>query len=88
MSDNPVEIDISYDNSQYCGAAWSYRVNDGGWSGYDDRSVALYNLPKGAVKFELRVKSIVGSDTTSLTRNFTYNGQSSAINPDASNSAQ
>jgi hypothetical protein len=88
VSSNPVEVDISYDDSTHCGAAWSYRINGGEWSGYDNRSVALYNLPKGAIKFELRVKSITSSDTTSLTRNFTYNGQDSAIIPtNASSSA-
>ena len=85
---NPVEVDISYDDSTHCAAAWSYRINGGDWSGYDDRSIALYNLPTGAIKFELRVKSIASSDTTSLTRNFTYNGQNSTvIPPTASTSA-
>ena len=81
VNSNPVEVDISYDDSTHCGAAWSYRINGGDWSGYDDRSVALYNLPQGNIKFELRVKSIAGSDTTSLTRNFVYNGSSSSIIP-------
>ncbi len=88
VTNNPVEIDISYDDTEHCGAAWSYRINDGAWSGYDNTSVALYNLPKGSVKFELKVKSIVGNDTTSLTRNFIYNGSSSTPNENASNSAQ
>ncbi|MGH7203574.1 MAG: hypothetical protein ACREHC_03990 [Candidatus Levyibacteriota bacterium] len=81
VSDNPVEVDISYDSSTHCGAVWSYRINGGDWSNYDDRSVALYNLPNGAIKFELRVKSIASSDTTSLTRNFIYNGQNTATTP-------
>lgn len=87
VSNNPVEVDIVYDDSQYCGAAWSYRVNGGDWSGYDDRSVALYNLPKGSITFELRVKSIAGSNTTPLTRRFTYNGQSAVFPTSASGSA-
>lgn len=81
ISSNPVEVDINYDDSTHCGAAWSYRINGGDWSGYDDRSVALYNLPKGNVKFELRVKSIAGPETISLTRTFTYNGNSSSVIP-------
>lgn len=86
--DNPVEIDISYDNSKYCGAAWSYSINGGTWSSYDDRSVALYNLPDGQITFDLRVKSIASSDETTLTRHFTYNGSTSAPIPtNASSSA-
>lgn len=88
VNSNPVEVDIAYDDSTHCGAAWSYRINGGAWSGYDDRSVALYNLPKGNVKFELRVKSIAGSETTSLTRNFVYTGSNSQVIPtNASGSA-
>ena len=88
VTTNPVQIDISYDDSTYCAAAWSYRVNGGEWSGYDNRSVALYNLPKGTITFELRAQSIAGSDTTTITRKFTYSGDSSSVFPtSASNSA-
>lgn len=88
VTDNPVEVDITYDDSTHCEAVWSYRVNGGSWSDYDNRSIALYNLPQGAVKFELRVKSIASSDSTSLTRNFTYAGQNTVSQPNnASNSA-
>lgn len=76
VSDNPVAIDISYDDKTYCSVIWSYRINGGSWSSYDDRSIALYNLPQGNVKFELRVKSAVNSESKTLTRNFVYNGAS------------
>lgn len=91
VSNNPVEVDISYDNSTYCSAVWSYSVNGTNWSPYDDNSVALYNLPNGPVKFQLQVKSLTSSDQTTLTRNFTYNGEStvpSPTNATASSSAQ
>jgi hypothetical protein len=81
VTDNPVTIDISYDDSRYCAAAWSYRVNGGSWSGYDDRSVALYNLPQGTIKFELRVRSIAGDENRTVTRNFTYNGKGTILIP-------
>ncbi len=81
VNDNPVMVDIDYDDSRYCEAAWSYRINGGSWSGYDDRSVALYNLPQGPIKFELRVKSIAGDDTQTVTRNFTYNGRGTILIP-------
>jgi hypothetical protein len=89
VSNNPVTININYDNSVYCGAAWSYRINGSTWSGYDDRSLALYNLPPGHVKFELRVKSISSSNEKTVTRNFTYNGKGTVLIPNsASDSAK
>jgi len=89
ISSNPVEVDISYDNADYCSAVWSYSINGSSWSDYDDNSVALYNLPNGPIKFQLRVKSLTSSDQTTLTRDFVYNGQSNAVTPtNASGSAQ
>lgn len=84
VTENPVTVDISYDDKRYCAAAWSYRINGGSWSGYDDRSVALYNLPQGTIKFELRVKSIAGGDTKTVTRNFTYKGTGTILIPTSS----
>jgi hypothetical protein len=86
ITDNPVSVDISYDDTTYCGAVWSYRINGGDWSDYDDKSIALYNLPQGDIKFELRVKSIVTKDDDKLTRNFVYKGKSTG-SPSASSSA-
>ncbi len=76
VTDNPVTMDINYEQGSYCEAVWSYRVNGGKWSDYDDKSVALYNLPQGKIKFELRVKSVVNSATRNLTRSFVYQGDS------------
>lgn len=87
VTENPVTIDIAYDDKRYCAAAWSYRINGGSWSGYDDRSVALYNLPQGPVKFELRVRSIAGDDTRTVTRNFTYKGSGTILIPTSSSSS-
>ncbi len=89
VNSNPAEVDISYDNSINCGAVWAYSVNGSSWSDYSNNSVALYNLPNGEVTFQLRVKSIASSDSTLLTRHFTYTGQSTAPVPTtASSSAQ
>lgn len=88
VTENPVTIDISYDDKRYCAAAWSYRINGGSWSGYDDRSVALYNLPQGPVKFELRVKSIAGDDNRTVTRNFTYKGSGTILIPTSSSGSE
>lgn len=81
ISDNPVSIIVNYTAGEYCAAVWSYRLNNGSWSDYDDKSIALYNLPKGKIKIDLRVKSIVNGQEQTLTRNFTYNGSSQAQEP-------
>ncbi len=88
VTDNPVSFDIQYRPGKYCAVVWSYRINGGRWSDYNDRSVSLYNLPQGNVKFDLRVKSIVSGEEKSLSRNFTYNGPSNMQgDPNASESA-
>lgn len=74
VTDNPVFVSVRYEQGEYCSVVWSYRINGGRWSDYDDRSIALYNPPPGNIRFELRVKSIVGEDSRTLTRNFTYQG--------------
>lgn len=82
ITQNPITITINYDDSKHCGAVWSYRINGGSWSGYDDRSVALYNLPHGQVTFDLRVKSIVTSEEKQITRKFIYKGEGVVFPPD------
>lgn len=77
VTDNPVLVDIDYEQGKYCEVVWSYKVNAGAWSSYDDTSISLYNLSDGNVKLELRVKSVVNSDQKTLTRNFTYSGAAS-----------
>jgi hypothetical protein len=76
VTDNPASVIINYKTGDFCAAVWSYRVNNGNWSNYDDKSLALYNLPDGNIKIDLRVKSIVSGEEKTLTRNFIYNGDS------------
>lgn len=76
VTDNPVFVDIDYDANGFCNIVWSYRINGGEWSSFDDRSISLYNLDQGDVKLDLRVKSVVNSDTDTLSRRFTYFGSS------------
>ncbi len=81
VTDNPVIIDINYTQGDFCSAVWSYRINGGNWSGYDDKSIALYNLPSGVIHFELRVKSLVISSEKTYKRTFTYEGSTSQPTP-------
>lgn len=84
VTDNPVSIIITYKTGEYCAVVWSYRLNGGSWSAYDDKSLALYNLPQGKIKIEVKIKSIVTGDEQILIRNFTYGGTTSNIAPTVS----
>lgn len=88
--ENPVIIDIDYTKDNYCAVVWSYRINNGRYSDYDDKSIALYNPPKGTIRFDLRVKSLITGETKTLTRVFSYQGATIADpdQPSASQSAQ
>ena len=87
VTDNPVLIDINYQTGEYCAVVWAYRINDSRFSDYDDKSIALYNPPKGVIRFQLKVKSIVTGEEKILTRTFTYNGAITETQPSASGSA-
>ncbi len=88
VSDNPVNIDINYTQGEYCAAVWSYRLNNGRWSDYSDRSIALYNLPQGNIVFDLRVKSIVTSQEKTYSRSFIYAGTEISNTPTSTPSAE
>jgi hypothetical protein len=79
VTDNPVLVEISYTQGNYCSVQWSYQVNGGPWSGYNNNSVDLYNLTSGNISFNLMVKSAVSTQTETLSRNFTYSGSGSVI---------
>jgi hypothetical protein len=87
VSENPLTIPISYSDENYCSVVWSYRINDGPWSSYNNTSPSLFNLPSGNVKFQLRVNSTVTDETETITRNFTYIGGPTPTSGTASQSA-
>lgn len=71
---NPVCIEISYPDENYCSVVWSYRINNEDWSDYTDKSICIYNLPPGEKQFELRVKSVASGETVLMKRVFTVAG--------------
>lgn len=90
VTENPVNVIVDYEAGKFCDAVWSHRINNGSWSNYDDKSIALYNLPQGRVQLDLRVRSIAGgSHEKTISRVFTYRGPttSQVTPPVASNSA-
>ncbi|OGG09567.1 hypothetical protein A2154_01410 [Candidatus Gottesmanbacteria bacterium RBG_16_43_7] len=74
VTKNPVCLDILYQQGNYCSVVWSYRINDGDWSDYSDRSICMYNLEPGIKLLNLRVRSIAASDEVILNRSFTVAG--------------
>lgn len=87
VTDSPLCITISYPDSDYCSVVWSYRINNGPWSDFNNTSPCFYNVPSGPVQFSLRVNSTVSSSQKTLTRNFTYEGTTITPTPAASSSA-
>lgn len=80
VSDNPVNFIIKH-NDDYCTSVFSYRINNGSWSEYSSNTPSIYNLPNGAVKFQLRAQSTVSSDQDSLELNFNYAGSAVSVSP-------
>lgn len=72
VSTDPLTITISRKSDEYCAVVWSYRINNGSWSDYTDKSLYLYNLSNGEKKLDLKVKSIVSGDEVVISRDFTY----------------
>lgn len=87
VTTNPVNIIIAQEKGDFCAVVWSHRINNGAWSEYDDKSIALYNLPKGKITFDLRVKSIVTGEELLLKRTFEYDGPASDTTSKTSSSS-
>ncbi len=78
---NPLEVDVRYDQGDYCSVVWSYRINNGNWSNFIDDDIVIYNMDSGEKTLDLQVKSIVSSDSESLTRTFTYQNSDAVSTP-------
>ena len=72
VNSNPVCILISYQVGEYCSVIYSYRIDEGDWSDYTDKTICLHNLSVGPKTLELRVKSSQSDDEITLLRNFYY----------------
>lgn len=79
---SPVSVIVDYEIGEYCAVVWSYRLDSGKWSEFDDKSIALYDVTPGEKLLTLRVKSIASSDEVLLERRFTYDPEdSSSLSP-------
>jgi hypothetical protein len=83
VSQDPLPLTIVYTPGDYCAAVWSYRINNGSWSDFDDKSIAVYNPPVGSIDLELRVKSIINGEQKTITRSFTYKSTTPTTTPTA-----
>jgi len=64
-------INISTDD-KYCAVNWSYRLNNGNWSEFNNKDICLYNLTAGKKQLQIKIKSTVIDKTITLERNFIY----------------
>lgn len=87
VTSNPVNILISYDDTEYCSVVWSYRINNGDWSEYTSNSISIYNPPRGEITLDLRVQSTASQDSTQLERTFEYQGPTTDLSPTIQESA-
>lgn len=88
VTENPVSFIIKHNSDEYCTVVWSYRINGSSWSEFSSNSPSVYNMPKGNIKFELRIQSTISDDEESLTRNFTYEGSGTIPVPTATSSSE
>lgn len=72
VNSNPVNVTVDYTVGEYCAVVWSYRINEGDWSDFDDKSIALFDLTSGTKHLELRVRSIASRDEKMVDRTFIY----------------
>ncbi|MDP4011226.1 MAG: hypothetical protein Q8P72_03290 [Candidatus Roizmanbacteria bacterium] len=81
ITTNPLEIDIQYDQGDYCSVVWRYRINDTNWSSFTDNNIIIYNMDSGKKTLELQVKSIVSDKSSTLKRTFTYQNSDAKSTP-------
>lgn len=74
--DDPVNVIVDYKKENFCSVVWAYRINGSKWSDYDDKSIALYNLPSGSINLEVKIKSIVTGEERIIKRIFNYSSPS------------
>lgn len=79
LTEDPVEINVRYDQGNYCSVVWRYRINTENWSDFSDNNFTIYDLPEGEKTLELEVKSLVSKETKNIKVNFTYQKDSEAI---------
>jgi len=70
VMDNPLCLEISRKNSNYCAISYSYRINNGAWSAFFGNSVCMSHLTPGTKRLDLRIRSTVNDDEEVFTRTF------------------
>lgn len=74
LQDNPLSIVINQNDpdNEYCAIVWSYRINGGSWSNFDDRDISIYNMESGEKKLDVRFKSLISGEEETISRTFYY----------------
>lgn len=76
-------INISTDK-KYCPVVWSYKLDTGTWSDFNNNDICLYNLTPGKKQLQIKIKSTIVDKSITLQRNFIYQ---TTITPTATPSA-
>ncbi|HRN70220.1 MAG TPA: hypothetical protein PLS49_03455, partial [Candidatus Woesebacteria bacterium] len=74
INENPLSIVINQNDpdNKYCAIVWSYRINGGAWSNFDDRDISIYNMESGDKKLDVRFKSLISGKEETISRTFYY----------------
>lgn len=89
IRDNPLYIVISQNDpdNEYCAIVWSYRINNGAWSNFDDRDISIYNMESGEKKLDVRFKSLISGKEETISRIFSYQNTQQIPTPTAAPTA-
>lgn len=77
ISVDPVCVKLTQtEQGNFCSVVRAYRVNNSGWTTYNNDPICLYNMASGPVKLEVRTKSSATGQEKTYTRNFSYQNES------------
>ena len=72
VNEDLICVKIDYTTGEYCSVAWSYKLDNNNWSDYTSSPFCFSKLDPGKHELDLRVKSTVSNDETTLKRTFYY----------------
>jgi hypothetical protein len=73
LKKSPVCVTIST-QSDYCSLVWAYSLDSDDWSTFSDKTICFYGLDNGTHAVQIKIKSSVSDDETTLQRSFVYQG--------------
>jgi hypothetical protein len=86
---NPLTISIKKNDkpNEYCAVVWSYRINGGSWSNFDDKDISIFDMKSGEKNLEIRIKSLISGEEKTLKRTFLYENTQEVEEPSPTSTA-